>query len=251
MKKLSILFLTVLFFISFSGSAFSANTAKAVEPTNKLQKDLIERVASQVAKMNLVEKRGTIGNVIEVSGTQIEVEDIDEKTRYIDVDELTKFYSSSSKTFGFSDIEKGDRIGVLGLYNKQSKRILAREIEIITVPSIISGVIGSIDEEGFTITVVTEKGKEIVDIQTITKTYSYTQDDDIEKSGFSKLVERQPVMAIGFYDKTSKNKLLASRILVFPEIPPNPKLKIAPNALEEKETVPSTGSGKKLTPINE
>ena len=93
--------------------------------------DLLEKspgigLGNLVAK--LVEKRGIIGTVTDSSDTQITVTDIAGNIRFVDVDELTKFYSSDSKTFGISDIKNGMTIGVLGLYNKQSRRILAREV---------------------------------------------------------------------------------------------------------------------------
>src|SRR2546423_2045460 len=79
---------------------------------------LKEKIASRVAELNLVEKRGVIGTVSDVSANQISITDITGKTRYVDVDEITKFSSSQAKkSFGLSDLTKGTRISVLGLYN--------------------------------------------------------------------------------------------------------------------------------------
>src|SRR5688572_24620418 len=73
---------------------------------------LKEKIASRVSELNLVEKRGMIGVVAEVSGNKIIVTDIWGKTRFVDVDEITKFSSGSNKTFGLSDIKKGTRITI-------------------------------------------------------------------------------------------------------------------------------------------
>src|SRR3989344_7962603 len=97
---------------------------------------LTNKIASRVAQLKLVEKRGVIGKVTDVSNTQITLSDMSGNTRFVDVDEFTKF-KSDSKSFGISDIEKGQKIGALGLYNKQSRRILARFVEVLQIPDFI------------------------------------------------------------------------------------------------------------------
>lgn len=212
---------------------------ESTSPANlNLINELKERIASRVAQLKLVEKRGIIGEVKEVADTQITVEDLEKNVRLIDVDELTKFSSTSAEeSFGISDIKKGEKIGVLGLYNKQSKRILARFINALILPKSLHGQVTEKDQENFTISVLSKDNKKtVVDIEKITKTFSYTKEDGLVKSGFSKIKESQRVIVIGFEDKEDKTRLIASRILLFPEIPVG-------------QTPLSTESGKKITPL--
>lgn len=246
MKKIFklIIILFLLTFIRFG--AFAATTPTPVNFQDQID-ELKTKIASKVAELKLVEKRGIIGIVTDSSDTQITLSDSKGNTRFVDVDELTKFYSTD-KSFGISDVKKNMTIGVLGLYNKQSRRILAREVnDLPKAPKIIYGGIGAIDKNNFEITVVKEnEAKVIVGVEEITKTYSYSS-ETLEKSGFSKMQETQTVMVIGFPDKLDPNKLLATRILIFPEI--NVSSRIDLGSAINPTIPPSTGSGKKLYPI--
>jgi hypothetical protein len=256
MKKIFIISLLLMIIFGISASISIAATPTStpkITPDEATQlDDLKTRIASRVAQLNLVEKRAIAGTVTEISGTQITINDIKKEKRYIDVDELTKFSSSSSKSFGLSDILKGNVISAIGLYNKQSRRIMAREIETITLPVFFQGAITSINNDEHTFKLIGETDKVDISVETITKTFQYTTESGIKSSGFSKLVNDENTIVFGYWDKQVKNQILATRIIVFPNIPKNPKIitVIAPNALENETTIiPSTGSGKKLTPI--
>lgn len=214
--------------------------------------DLKDRIASRVAQLKLVEKRGTVGIVTDITGTQITLRDLRNDIRLVDVDELTKFSSpSASGTFGISDITKGTKLGVLGLYNKQSRRILARFVDVMITPVILNGAIKSIDAPNYAIQVITPDQKQyVVDIETSTKTKLYTTENGLVKSGFVKMNENENIFLVGYADLKNSNRISASRIILFPDIPINPKIVIPQSALNPgDETIPSTGSGKKLTPI--
>ncbi len=223
------------------------------EPTNAAAiNDLKERIASRVAQLKLVEKRAIIGTVTDVSDTQITLTDIQQNIRFADVDELTKFSSPSAKTsFGISDITKGSKVGIIGLYNKQSRRILGRFVNVIILPTFVNGAVSAIDEANFTVNIISEDGKNITaEIENITKTLSFTKESGLVKSGFSKIKQGEHIIAIGFLDLKNKNKLIAARILLFPDIPKNPKINLTiPTVNPQESTPPSTGSGKKLVPI--
>src|SRR3990167_8162765 len=148
MKKIFILFLISHF--SFLISPVFAATPTPQDVTAEIRDQLITNIASRVAQLKLVEKRGIIGKVISVTSTQITVVDAHENTRFVDVDELTKFSSPNAKgTYGISDIAKDTTIGIVGLYNKESRRILARFVNVITIPFIIHGGVAKIDDENF------------------------------------------------------------------------------------------------------
>lgn len=236
-KVISFLSITILFFSLIP-------LVKAQTPTPNVNQELLNEIASKTAQLNLIEKRGIIGTVTDSSDTQITLTDLNGNIRFVDVDELTKFNSSSSNSYGISDITKGSTIGVIGLYNKDSRRILARSVDqISSLPTFIQGAISAIDRTNYQFSVTTIQNKKLViDVTDITKTYSYsTGDTDFTKSGFSKLLVGQNVIVVGFPEAKS-NLISGGRVLVFPDIPPQPGINI-------QEVVPSTGSGMKLTPI--
>lgn len=253
MKKIILLFVVCYL--------FSVDIAYAVSPTQtpdktsaEIQVDkLKDRIASRVAELKLVERRGIIGHATAISNTQLTITDTQNNTRFIDVDEITKFSSPSAKTsFGISDITKGDQVGILGLYNKQSRRLLARFVDMLILPKIIHGAVLSTNSDDFTITIVTEKKEQIVaDVQTTTKTSTYTKGADLVRSGFSKIKEGERIMVVGFPDKKEKNRITASRIIVFPDVPKNPKITLSaapkPTSTPQIATPTATASAKKKT----
>ncbi len=254
--KFTLLTFLAVLFLSIPLKAYAqTSTPTATELQEKAQK-LLELVASDTARLNLTEKRGIIGTVTETSNTQITVEDVQGNTRFIDVDELTKFSSPDAEdNFGISDIEVGSTIGTLGLYNKSSRRLLARFVDVMTLPKYIHGSVSSIDTENFTFSTTTDENKTLtIDVATITKTSSYTQADGLVKAGFSKIEEGQNVVIVGYPDKNEANKILASFIFLFPEIAHNPAINVpgvnssGAVELEASGATASTGSGKTLTP---
>ncbi len=258
MKKILYLFLLFLAFLMFSSklSLAASPTPKddTPTPTNASQEqldELKEKIASKVAQLKLTEKRGTIGTVLENTNTQITVIDYQDNQRFVDVDELTKFSSPKEDNFGVSDIKEGDVIGILGIYNKQSRRILAREINVITSPKFINGVVYSVNNDDYYLTVATNSQKIVtIDVENITKTFSYDKESGLLKSGFSKIEKDVSILLVGYESKANKDRITAIRIILLPQFPKNPKITIAPEALEKNtDIIPSTGSGKKLTPI--
>ncbi len=214
--------------------------------------DLKERIASRVAQLKLVEKKGIIGTVTDVSGTQITVSDLNNETRFIDVDEITKFSSPSAKdSFGLSDITKGSKVGILGLFNKQSRRIMARFVDVMVTPVVVRGAVVAVDPTEFTILLQQEDGQKLnIDVETVTKTLGYTKEGGLAKSGFSKVKEGMRILVVGFPNIKDRKRIIGSRVIIFPDLPKNPRIELVQQAMSPQETiVPSTGSGKKLTPI--
>lgn len=251
-----IILLSILFLMPspvFAQKTTVTPTAKPTEEsaTQNLSNQinsLKEKIASRVAQLNLVEKRGIIGIVKDVEGMKISVEDSNKRTRNIDVDEITKFSSPSAKSsFGISDIKPGTKLSIIGLYNKDSERILARFITVVSTPITVSGAISNKDADNFTVTVSTESGENfIVDIEKVTRTLEY-KDGEIVKSGFTKIEDSQRAIIVGYPVLNQKNRITGTRILIFPDLPRNPKIILSTSTGDD--IVPSTGSGKVLTPI--
>ncbi|OGH12362.1 MAG: hypothetical protein A2857_01350 [Candidatus Levybacteria bacterium RIFCSPHIGHO2_01_FULL_36_15] len=198
-------------------SATPEDTPITPSELDKIQK-IKEMVASKVAELKLVEKRGVAGHVQETSTNQITVSDINNKRRIMDIDELTKFQgnSSSSKSFGISDLKSGDLISTVGLYNKETKRLLARFVYLTkTLPVQFEGVVTDKDEIEYTLIVKSQSGEtKTIDIESSTKTKSYSQENELVKSGFSKIDISDKLLITGFYDLKDKNLIIADRIVI-------------------------------------
>lgn len=243
MKRLFLISLFVFLFLpsfSFAQTGTTKNKVPTSDQNDKINTqidDLKNRVASRVAELKLVEKRGIIGVVQSATDTQITINDLKDKTRIIDVDELTKFSSSNNNSYGISDIKKGSKISVLGLYNKESERILARFINEITIPLFIQGVITKKDSANFTLTLAVEDGTTyLVDIERITKSFAYNN-GDLETVGFTKIDTMKNAVIIAYPDPKEKNRITASKIIVFPDAPKNPKVPI----IEDESSPTPTG----------
>lgn len=256
MKK-TLLIITVLLSLSHV-SAFAQTVTPTAKPTSESATEklsdqinnLKEKIASRVAQLNLVEKRGFVGTVKDVSATQLTISDTNNVVRNIDVDEITKFSSSGKESFGLSDLKAGSVISAIGLYNKDSARLLARFINAYTSPLYVSGIVTNLDKTAFTLTLAMEENKSyVVDVENVTKINTYSGDVS-EKIGFSKVPQNTRAVIIGYADKKEKNRMVATRVLLFPDLPKNPAITIVPSAVDTSTgAITSSGSGKKLTPI--
>ncbi len=225
--------------VSFAQSPTQSKipSSEGLEKINDKVDELKNKIASRVAQLNLVEKRGIIGIVQDVSDTQVTVSDLNGRNRIIDVDEFTKF-SGEDDSFGISDIKKGSKISILGLYNKESRRLLARFINEITIPLFLYGVVSEKDDENFTVMLTTEDSEYSIDIEKVTKTFEYS-DGELKSSGFSKIETIQNALVIGFSDPKEKTKITASKIIIFPNLPKNPKIQIVEDVKEMASPSPT------------
>lgn len=239
MKKIIVsLAIITLLFVQTTDLIFAQTVTTSQTSTTKKTEDsslnnkinnLKEKIASRVSELNLVEKRGIIGTIIEVSGDNVTIKDVNGDSRIIDIDEITKFSSgtASKNSFGLSDMKKNMRISVLGLYNKQSKRLLARFIRTSVDPTFFSGSITNIDKKDYHITVTTPDNKQqLVDIRTTTKTFDYDNEAGLTKSGFSKLTVGSRITILGYPDKEDQTLLAAQRIVNLSALSANPNIAV-------------------------
>ncbi len=260
MKKLFLFLFPIFLVIIVSKSSFalSPTPTKKLTPTPQITEesreiDRIEKikdlVASKVAELKLVDKRGIVGAVKSSTNTQITIEDHKEATRIVDIDELTKFEGNDKESFGISDIKKGDALSFIGLYNKDSKRLLARFISRApNIPINIEGVVIKKDKEQFLLTVAVALGqKKTISVETSTKSISYDK-GETKKSGFSKIEVGQRLIIVGFEDTKVKDRINASRIVNFPSLPLSSEMKKI-SVFTGDEVQESTGSAGKVKPI--
>jgi len=232
MKKLTLLTLPFLLASLFHPVAYAQEKEKPIEEVVAEEaQDAIEKikdaVASKVAELNLVEKRGIFGEVVETATTEITIEDEAGNQRIIEIDELTRFEGErQSDDFGISDIEAGNSISAVGLYNKDTEKLLARFItQKINIPEHLSGAISEVDEDEFTITIVTKGGNEyLIDIERSTDTFVY-EEEELLDSGFSRLVIGEKVIVVALPNQNEENRYSAERVLHFAELPPSDDVK--------------------------
>ncbi len=203
-------------------------------------------VASKVATLKLVEKKGLIGTVRTAGNTEISITDSAGNSAKVDIDELTKFQGATDKEdFGISDIEKGDVLSFVGLYNKETKKLLARFIERATnIPTNLEGLVTEKNAKNFTITIVGDDGKPVVlNIESSTKTSNF-EDGDLVKSGFSKIEVGDRVVVSGFPDTKEKNQINAERIVRLVGIPGTAGMKKAAASVSTETSTPTEETDK-------
>ena len=189
--------------------------------TETLQK-VIDLIASQSAKRNDLEKKGILGVVKEATTTKILVEDLLNNERTVDIDELTKFGSGDdTKSFGISDIKSGNTFSFIGKFNKETRRLLARfVIKVTNIPVQFEGVVISINStDGTFLSANSDGNKKTIDVSQSTKTVSHSTTEGSVKSGFSRIETGQRILVTGFNDLKDENKIAASRIIHFLDIP--------------------------------
>ena len=238
--------LLLLYAVSCTLSTASAATPTVVPSQNEVPKDsadlekiqkIKDIVASKVAELNLVEKRGLIGTLKEVNGMRIVITDLRGNSRQIEADELTKF-NLTDKNAGISDLKKGERYSFIGLYNKETEILLARNISNTnSIPVHFEGAILSVDEDEFQIEVVNAIGeKKKIDIQSSTKTSLVSPEGDLTKSGFSKLEINSRVLVVGFWNKKDDSLMSATRVIHFEDVPPSKEMQShVPSPTADKE----------------
>lgn len=239
---LSLLFCKPLYALTSATPSVSPlpSEASALNQINKLK----DRIASRVAQLKLVEKRGVVGVVTDSSNTQITISELDNTIKFIDVDEITKFASPSAKeSFGISDIKQGQHVSILGNYNKQSRRILARFITVITKPQTIKGIIKDADNKNFTVTIISSDKEYVIDVEDTTRTQAYTKKGGQQRSGFSKIQIGQIALITGTLKQNEPNRISAFRILILPELTQNDTL--SPNISTTPSAYPSSTTNNK------
>lgn len=244
---------TIIFSLLFTGQAFAATTAQPTGANNQTLNNQInqlkDKIASRVSQLNLVEKRGIIGTIQDVNSSKVTLLDTKGENRYIDIDEITKFSSAAGSGITVSDLKKGMEISVLGIYNKESQRILARFVSVTSVPTRYNGEITSIDKQNYRITMMTDDQKsQNVDIESTTKVSSYTPDAGLTRYGFSKLSVGDRIEAIGYPDKKDASLLITDRLIDLLNAPKNPNISIV-TPTSSPTIAPTSAGVKSIKPI--
>lgn len=219
-------------------------TSPSPTPDTKIS-ELKERIATRVAELKLVEKRGLLGTIATISGTKITIVDIQNRQRIIDTDELTDFSQTKGDERKLSNLSIGDSISAFGLYNKNSRILLARFVKNVQIYERLFGEIVDIDEKSFFITVREQyRGEQVsVSYEKTTLTSLLSQDAKLAKSGFSKIAVSHKIFVVGIREKDAEDgekRYTTLRLIHFPASPAGGPTKIA--------TPTSTPSEERVTP---
>jgi hypothetical protein len=250
--KTKIIIATILLSITMATPAYAAPTptsSTTQTETNQINQ-LKNKIASQVSQLKLVEKRGIIGTIQAATNNQLTLMDTQGQLRYVDLDEITKYAAANGSSLDVTDMKKGMVVSVLGIYNKDSQRILARFVDVEVVPTRYTGQITAIDKANFQITMTTDEQKtEKVEIDTTSTVSSYSGGSSLSTYGFSKLSIGDRVGVVGYPDKKNSSLLIADRLIDYISAPKNTNISI-PASPTTAVTLAPTGKGSKsISPI--
>ncbi|MBI2036625.1 hypothetical protein HYT17_03275 [Candidatus Microgenomates bacterium] len=219
MKKIATI-IVILIIIVITQPTLAAK--EEATPSSKSKVDeLKEKIASTVAQLNLVSKRAFVGEISKLEKTQITIESANE-TKIIDIDELTKYFvlddNDKRKEVKFDSIGLSQKILSLGLYNKDSRKLLARIIMVKKIPIRVNGIVREVDIKGGTISVTDKKKNQvyIVDIEKTTKISRFVKAEGLVVSGLSKIEIGERAHLFGTKEASQEARLSASRILILP-----------------------------------
>jgi hypothetical protein len=250
--KYKIPVILLMLFVVVTGTTFAAEPSPTTSSIlNNQINQLKNKIASQVSKLNLVEKRGIIGTVQAVTDSQITLVDNKGNIRYADLDEITKYQSDSNNNFALTSLKKGILISILGIYNKESERILARYVDAETVPTRYQGEIVSIDNKNFDLTMMTDDQKtEKISVEDTTTMSSYSSGGNLTQYGFSKLNVGDRIFVVGYPDKSDSTLLDAERLIDYLDAPKNPDITmVTPTKAVTSTVAPTEKGAKAISPI--
>src|SRR3989344_234511 len=217
MKKVLVI---VAFYLLVVTPVFAQEEATTpAKPKSKIE-EIKEKIASTVAQLNLVSKKGFVGQISKLEKTQITIEKNGE-ARIVEIDELTKYQELTDKKrtdITFADLDVGDYLVAVGLYNKESRKLLGRFILVKDIPVNINGVVPEVGIQAGTISVEDKKkGKTfMVDVERTTIVRVYAPGQGLIKSGLSKIEIGQRAHVYGTLSKEEENRIVGSRILLLP-----------------------------------
>lgn len=209
-----------------------------------------EKIATKVAELRDQEKTavsGVINKIDRNKNTLIVSTKKGERTVTFS-DDMTVFSvtNETKSEMAKSKLSQGQSIAVFGYDNEDKSILSAKYIYVNKQYTHIVGKIADIDKSNFTITIHSKEGNLVVDIESYTKTISYTVEKGKVKIGFSKLKTGDVAHIIAAPNSKEKDRYLASHILILPSVSSST---VAPT-ISQKESTPSATTSPKpsITP---
>lgn len=203
----------------------SAESSASGEKTKKLE-ELKDRLATKVAELRQTQRKALFGTVSDVSlvSLTIETENKNAKLELADDLKVVQLIKEKRTTLSTSDLAKGDIVTVFGEYDSTIDLLKPKIIVIQKKPSKhIRGKIKEVNKTDFSISVETNDAQVyVVDIESTTKTLSWTTSGGIVKSGFSKLSVGDTVLVSGQPVPKKDLRINADRVVDIGTLSPTP-----------------------------
>ncbi|MCL4360563.1 hypothetical protein M1555_04940 [Patescibacteria group bacterium] len=176
-----------------------------------------DRLATKVAELRHLEPMAIYGTVKDKSLTSatVETDTKDVKIELTDSIKVIEVIRGARTTLTLDDLSNKDTVTVFGSYD-QTLDVLSASVIFLqgALPVHADGVITDIDKTNNTLTVRSPDGQStVIDIETDTKTNTWTKDGGITKSGFSKVAVGDTLQIIATPEPKYQNRVSARRIL--------------------------------------
>lgn len=215
MKKICLIVLTLLFIstnVSLAASPSpSANPSPVSSAALEKAKELKEKVASKIAELKVLSKRGVIGTIKSIKDTSI-ILTSNSKDITIDTDDTTKItllQKGKRSTLKLSDLKNDQVILVWGQYNKDQETLKAKQILSRVFSQSIIGTVKSIDKDNLVVLVKNDSKEYTFAITNATKK-ALKKDRSLTK------VESTDI-SVGDYIHVYATNQTALRLLVLPK----------------------------------
>ncbi|MBI5613602.1 hypothetical protein HY947_01645 [Candidatus Gottesmanbacteria bacterium] len=203
----------------------SIEASASGEKTKKLE-ELKDRLATKVAELRQTQRKALYGTVSEVSLVSLSVETANKNVKLDLSDNLkiVQLIKDKRTVLSISDLAKGDIITAFGQFDSTIDLLTPKIIVIQKKPSKhIQGKIKEVNKTDFSISVETNDTQVyVVDIESTTKTLSWTTAGGIVKSGFSKLTVGDTVLVTGQSVPKKDLRLSADRVVNIGSLSPTP-----------------------------
>lgn len=205
--------------------------------------DLKERLATRVAQLQLVNKRGFYGILKDKTDTKFTLT-YKESSQPVATDTETTLYSKSLKgkktETDLDSLDPGQTIVVFGTLDIDQKTIIAQTIIAQELPTVYYGIVTSID--------TTDGSFAVKDSETTTFDYEinttcmrYSGESELESCGLSKIEVGDTVIVHATADSQNLNSAKALRIVVLPQ-------SVEPTEVTNSPTPKPTEEGTEVTP---
>lgn len=212
-------------FLAITGTVYAATPAATSSqsatitdtPATSQIENLKQRLATQVAQLQQVQKKAIVGTVKDISVSTLTVETKTNDVKIELTDNIGVFQTIKGKrtTLTTNDISKDDMVVVFGDYDLTLDLLKAKVIVIQDpLPMRISGTITDIDRKNYTVTLQTTEGPSYtVDIWNTTAMSTGDAQNGVTKGGFSKVQTGDTVLVVGTAEPKKDNYISALRLL--------------------------------------
>lgn len=258
MKKIVLSIIIMIFFSTGITIAASPSPTTSSSPTEKplpvssatleKAKELKEKVASKIAELKVLSKRGVIGTIKSIKDTSI-ILTSNGKDITIDTDDTTKItllQKGKRSTLKLSDLKNDQIILVWGQYNKDQETLKAKQILSRVFSQDVIGTVKSIDKDNLTVLVKNDNKEQTFTITSATKK-ALKKDRNLTKAETTDI-------SVGDYIHVYATNQTAIRLLVLPKTvlssiaAETPKPSASPSPSPKPTTAPKSTSSATIKP---